>query len=118
MPKRRITTRTYALLISVASHWFVPLPATAQPYAPIEPDYATTGQSDVRYGGALAESYEYHRQPGHVAAHTSPSGWYGYGFPVSSYRWGWFGAERYYPRVTWHCGYYGDSIRWAYRHGY
>ena len=45
-------------------------------------------------------------------------GWYGYGFPVSTYRWGWFGAERYYPRVGWHSDYNGDCVRFAYRYGY
>ncbi len=78
---------------------------------------------EVRSDGVLAESYRYHRQGGaygDAAPHTiaPPGGWYGYGFPVKTYRWGWFGAERYYPRVVWHRGYYGDCCRWAYRHGY
>jgi hypothetical protein len=74
-------------------------------------------------GGVLAESYHYHRQGeahGRQAHSTiAPAGgWYGYGFPVQTYRWGWFGAERYYPRVVWHRGYYGDCCRWSYRDGY
>jgi hypothetical protein len=75
--------------------------------------------ADVRAGGVLATSYGYHRQA-HVAspmiAHAG--GWYGYGFPVQTYRWGWFGAERYYPTVHWFRGYYGDCVRYAYRRGY
>jgi hypothetical protein len=49
---------------------------------------------------------------------TPPRGWYRYGFPAERYRWGWFGAGRYYPHVVWHHGYYGDCCRWAYRQGY
>ena len=45
-------------------------------------------------------------------------GWYGYGFPVSTFRWGWFGAAHYYPTVFWHEGYYGDCCRYSYRRGY
>ena len=80
-------------------------------------------QADVRLGGVLADSYGYHRH-GAAAAHAAPpniapeGGWYGYGFPVETYRWGWFGAQRYYPRVVWHRGYYGDCCRWGYRRGY
>jgi hypothetical protein len=73
--------------------------------------------------GVLAESYPYHRQ-GYAKGGPSYStiapatGWYRYGFPTQTHRWGWFGAERYYPRVVWHRGYHGDCCRWAYRHGY
>jgi hypothetical protein len=74
--------------------------------------------SDVRNGGAVAESYAYHRG-GPAPGTISPAcGWYHYGFPVSSYRWGWFGAEHYYPTVWCHTGYYGDCNRVAYRCGY
>jgi hypothetical protein len=83
---------------------------------------------DVRSGGVLQESFQYHRQGyGHTGwngPHPPQSnfgqagGWYGYGFPVQTYRWGWFGAGRYYPRVVWHRGYYDDCCRWAHRRGY
>jgi hypothetical protein len=74
-------------------------------------------------GGVLAESYHYHRQGEAHGRQSHPTiapagGWYRYGFQGQSYRWGWFGAERYYPRVVWHRGYYGDCCRWAYRDGY
>ena len=80
-------------------------------------------QVDIRNGGVLDASYGYHRQaqanqsvrPG---PYPPPGGWYGYGFPVSTYRWGWFGAERYYPRVGCRSDYNGDRMRWAYRYGY
>lgn len=86
-------------------------------------------QYDTRSGGVLAESYRYHRHAPpplapHPASHPAApniapaAGWYGYGFPVQSYRWGWFGAQRYYPRVVWHRGYYDDCCRWGYRQGY
>lgn len=29
------------------------------------------------------------------------------------FRWGWFGAERYHPRVAWHRDYNGEVMRWA-----
>lgn len=80
-------------------------------------------QVDVRNGGVLDASYGYHRQaqagqsvrPG---PYPPQGGWYGYGFPVSTYRWGWFGAEHYYPRVGCRSDYNGDRMRWAYRYGY
>lgn len=78
-----------------------------------------------RSGGMLEGSYNYHRQP--AMQPTQPAsappnsarsgGWYHYGFPVESYRWGYFGAERNYPRVIWHTGWYGDCVRTAYRYG-
>ena len=30
-----------------------------------------------------------------------------------TYRWGWFGAEHFYPSVKWHRGYNGDHFRWS-----
>lgn len=78
---------------------------------------------EFRSGGRLEASYNYHRQPPMSAAVETPTitpanGWYNYGFPVQSYRWGWFGAEHYYPHVGWHHGYYGDCCRSSYRRGY
>ena len=43
--------------------------------------------------------------------------WYGYGFGVPSYRWGYFGAH-YRPVCNSHTGYYGDFTQWSYRRGY
>jgi hypothetical protein len=73
-----------------------------------------------RSGGALEYSYDYHhlqpmRSQIEMGAIPQANGWYEYGFPMQSYRWGWFGAERHYPRVIWHDGYYGDCVRTAYR---
>jgi hypothetical protein len=79
---------------------------------------AVAPQVDVRHGGVLAESYGYHRQLAPSPSITPPEGAYRYGFPVESYRWGWFGAERYYPHVVWHRGYNRDCVRWGYRRGY
>jgi hypothetical protein len=73
---------------------------------------------DTRSGGVLQESYDYQRgdqAPGLISPAT---GWYHYGFPVSTYRWGWFGAEHYYPTVFCHHGYYDDYCRFGYRCGY
>jgi hypothetical protein len=78
---------------------------------------------EFRSGGVLEESYVYHRQPparmaGAARSAEPAGGWYGYGFPVSTFRWGWFGAAHYYPTVFWHHGYYGDCCRYGYRRGY
>ena len=94
----------------------------AQPPARPEPTLYDP-QVDIRNGGVLDESYDYHRQAqanqsGRPGPYPPKGGWYGYGFPVSTYRWGWFGAEHYYPRVGWHSDYNGDCIRFAYRYGY
>ncbi len=43
--------------------------------------------------------------------------WYGYGFGVPTYNWGYFGA-RYHPASISHRGYYGDFTQWSYRRGY
>src|SRR5262249_1094046 len=87
----------------------------AAPQPPLRPE--------IRSGGVIEESYVYHRQqPTRVLGTTKriepAGGWYGYGFPVSTFRWGWFGAAHYYPFVWWHDGYYGDCCRYAYRRGY
>ena len=102
--------------------WTASAAALAQQLAPIDPTLYQP-QVDARDGGVLPESYNYHRQPyGQTSGRPGPyppkDGWYGYGFPVSTYRWGWFGAERYYPRVGWRTDYNGDCVRWAYRYGY
>jgi hypothetical protein len=80
-------------------------------------------RSEIRSGGVIEESYVYHRQqPVHTAGavrSVEPAGgWYGYGFPVSTFRWGWFGAAHYYPTIFWHDGYYGECCRYGYRRGY
>jgi hypothetical protein len=80
-------------------------------------------RQEIRSGGVLEESYVYHRQQpmrmaGAARSVEPASGWYGYGFPVSTFRWGWFGAAHYYPTVFWHDGYYGDCCRYGYRRGY
>ena len=43
--------------------------------------------------------------------------WYGYGFGVPTYNWGYFGA-RYQSVSVCHKGYYGDHCQWGYRQGY
>jgi hypothetical protein len=43
--------------------------------------------------------------------------WYGYGFGVPTYNWGYFGAK-YRPAVVSHKGYYDRYTQWGYRTGY
>ena len=101
-----------------------------QPIAPQANASQPTMQPDLRNGGVLERSYYYHRQQptagtlqpmrSAIEAGCIPqaNGWYNYGFPVQSYRYGWFGAERHDPRWFWTKGYYGDEIRTAYRRSY
>jgi hypothetical protein len=94
------------------------VPRVASPNAP-----TTGGATAMRSGGILNESFDYHHpQPMRSAIERGripqATGWYNYGFPMQSYRWGYFGAERHYPRVSWHEGYYGDKVRTAYRYAY
>lgn len=70
----------------------------------------------VRVGGVLDEAFRYHRQLPYAPLATAPR--YSYGFPLPTYKWGWFGAKHYYPRTHSHRGYYGDYLQWSYRHGY
>lgn len=55
-----------------------------------------------------------HRYPEY---NTGSYPWYGYGFGVPSYRWGYFGAK-YRPIAITHKGYHGNYSQWGYRHGY
>jgi hypothetical protein len=89
-------------------HAYNPTPAPA----PRRPE------AEVRAGGVLEESYNYHQQgpENGVAGPLSP--WYGWGFPVQTYRWGWFGAQHYYPYTYWHQDYYDNCCRFSYRSGY
>jgi hypothetical protein len=86
--------------------------------APAAEQVADSPQTDMRWGGALEKSFQYYRQGPNGNLLSPATGWNHYGFPVASYRWGWFGASRYYPRTMWHEGFYGDKCRWAYRCGY
>lgn len=79
---------------------------------------ADSPHTDMRWGGALEKSFQYHRQGPNGNLISPATGWNHYGFPVASYRWGWFGAARYYPRTMWHEGFYSDKCRWAYRCGF
>jgi len=83
----------------------------------------------VRSGGRIEHSYEYHLRKVGVPLQPMQSaierggipqanGWYNYGFPMRSYRYGWFGAERQPPRVYTHRGYYGDKMRVEYQNYY
>lgn len=78
----------------------------------------------IRSDGVFDESYfgQLHRpMQSYILGGRIPqaNGWYNYGFPMQTYRWGWFGAERpHYPRILWHQRYYGDKTRTAYRYGH
>jgi hypothetical protein len=96
-----------------------------------EPEFVMTdappgeyvAHEDIRNGGVLAEGTTYHRTQYYPVPSPQPcimpaNGAYGWGFPVTTYRWGWFGAEHYWPRVFWFKGYYNDCVRCGYRQGY
>jgi hypothetical protein len=101
---------------------FATLPDVCRAAERDEAPRALSLRPEIRSGGVLEESHVYHRQqpvPTAGAKSVVPAGgWYGYGFPVSTFRWGWFGAAHYYPTVFWHKGYYGDCCRYGYRRGY
>jgi len=71
------------------------------------------GQSAVSPQGQSAGIPGPHRYP----EYNQSSPWYGYGFGVPTYSWGYFGAT-YRPAVITHRGYYGDFYQWGYRRGY
>ena len=99
------------------------------------PSWAVAGESFGWYPGK-----NLHRLKDHLAGPPQPSGpgqhvaappgphrypeynaaaapWYGYGFGVPTYNWGYFGAT-YRPAAISHHGYYGDFTQWGYRRGY
>ena len=49
--------------------------------------------------------------------HNVNGPWYGYGFGVPTYPWGYFGAKPR-PAVISHHGYHGEFTQWGYRQGY
>ncbi|OHB67869.1 MAG: hypothetical protein A2V70_03280 [Planctomycetes bacterium RBG_13_63_9] len=55
--------------------------------------------------------------PHRYAEYNAYCPWYGYGFGVPTYNWGYFGAQ-YRPACVCHKGYYGDLSQWSYRRGY
>jgi hypothetical protein len=114
-----LASRYAKLICCLALFAALQSPGTTRADQPISSDPAAISpHGDIRYGGTLAESFAYHRQGGEARTIPAATGWYGYGFPVNTHRWGWFGAARYYPTVVWHRGYLGDQKRWAYRRGY
>ncbi len=114
-PRHSLATGVVTALVAAAS-----LAAHAADGLWIGPPSAP--QRDRRTDGVIAQSYGYHRQlaatPQVGLSPAQPGAWYGYGFPVQTYRWGWFGAGHYDPITLWHKGYYGDECRWGYRCGY
>lgn len=110
MPRRGLPMIAGAILIlgsafpGAASALELPrlLPGRAAP-----PNGAATPQ------GSSAGIPTPYRCPG--APQVAP--WYGYGFGVPTYSWGWFGVK-YRPAVTCHRGYYDDFYQWGYRRGY
>ena len=122
-----------ALCVQISLHVNCRAEDEALPTPPQTPQQSAqqTVPEDVRFGGTIERSYNYHRQ--HLTgADMQPmrsqiemggipqaNGWYNYGFPMRSYRYGWFGAERpHHPHVMWHQGYYGDKVRTSYRYAY
>lgn len=121
MTSPRLSCLRFATILFVAAAGFslVPVDMSAA-WEPAPGRYAPAPRApdpDVRAGGVMDVSYNYHTQ-GPNAVGRPPSPWYGWGFPVQTYRWGWFGASHYYPWTYWHTGYYGNCCRHAYRCGY
>jgi hypothetical protein len=114
---------TMAILLTLAATVAVAAEATGVPNAQQLDTNTSAPEPESLPPSVLDDSFHYHRLgelPENVRHPTiAPAvGWYRYGFPVQTHRWGWFGAKHYYPRVLWHHGYYGDHYRWSYRRGY
>ena len=119
--------RSYFFGVVLTAMTFFCACASAEESLPTPPQ--TSAAESFRSGGKVEESYNYHLQQSRVSMQPMRSaielggipqanGWYNYGFPMRSYRYGWFGAERQPPRVMWHHGYYGDKTRAEYRNYY
>ena len=46
------------------------------------------------------------------------AGHYNHAHQSPTFRWGWFGAEHFYPRVQWHRDYNGEVVRWSQQRRY
>jgi hypothetical protein len=101
------------------------MPIPPQTNAPQTNAPQTPAPSGMRYGGGVFEE-SYFRglqrpmqsqiEMGRIPCAT---GGYNYGFPMQSFRWGYFGAQPQNPRTIWHKKYYnGEEIRTTYRYGY
>jgi hypothetical protein len=77
--------------------------AAAAPPAPCNPPLTVVGSPPGPY-----------RHPSYPGGNCP---WYGYGFGVPTYGWGYFGVS-YRPAVICHHGYYDDYTQWGYRRGY
>ena len=120
---QRVVHRAALLCTLVVTGMLFTADVTSRAADSADPPQRTSLQKDIRSGGVIEEPYAYHRQqPARLAGSAKSvepaGGWYGYGFPASTFRWGWFGAAHYYPTVFWHEGYYGDCCRYGYRRGY
>jgi hypothetical protein len=119
--------RNFLFVVALIAMTFSHKLATAEESLPTPPQ--TSAAETARSGGTVEESYYYHLQHSGVPLEPMRSsierggipqanGWYNYGFPMRSYRYGWFGAERKPPRVYWHQGYYGDKTKVEYQNYY
>jgi hypothetical protein len=90
--------------ISLAGEGFFRLrPKASTPAAPVDGGYG------MSYGTPGPQRY-----PAYADGNYP---WYGYGFGVPTYNWGYFGVH-YRPMNLVHVGYYGDYYQWGYRRGY
>lgn len=58
-------------------------------------------------------------RPQVTATYAAPyAGHYNHAQLNPQFRWGWFGAEHFYPRVQWHRDYNGELMRWSQQRRY
>ena len=96
------------------SIWLLPRPAEA---GNLLAWLAGEHKRPAAYRGSPTQVFGPRPSPHVYPEYNVSSPWYGYGFGVPAYNWGYFGA-RYRPAVTCHKGYYGDFTQWGYRQGY
>jgi hypothetical protein len=87
----RLRTAGYSIVFALG----VALVTRAQ--EAVAPPNQYGGAASVRSGGVIEDSYYYHhlgpmRSAIEAGGIPQANGWYEYGFPMQSYRWGWFGA--------------------------
>ena len=127
---RRIRSRVLWSAILATPLWACSLATAAEEPMPTPPQASapqTTAPPPfgMRYGGGvLEESYFRGLQRPmqsqiEMGGIPTATGGCNYGFPMQSFRWGYFGAQPQNPRTIWHKKYYnGEEIRTTYRYGY
>lgn len=106
---------TILLACLTASAFLLPATAQAEPFVLLKKLHGKhTAQNPSDPSIISLGTPGPHRYPEY---NTGCYPWYGYGFGVPTYNWGYFGVNYRAFSVS-HKGYYGDYKQWGYRRGY